>query len=203
MVRYVTLLLTLAGGLLSGCVSLGSMAMTAPALQSLDDYPLDGSVEVDPELSKVSQELRLREVRHTLAETQCGSRIAVYRGVRGEQKFSGTLLKKSRHEIEIVNCIHREPVPGPDDRQQMQTSHVPIRSFKTTELVRVDVLDPPPADYVAPNLEECWDEMMVAKIIYRSGRPTTLYPMTIPKGHTLDPEHPPEPGSVRFYGDPE
>ncbi len=48
-----------------------------------------------------------------------------------------------------------------------------------------------PRTYVAPDLEECWDEMMVAKIIYRSGRPTTLYPMTIPKGHTLDPEHPP------------
>lgn len=209
MLRPLTLLLLAAAPWLSGCMPfapilpndsavLAETARTEPTVYGMDDFDVD-----EPLVPEASYDLMQLQAKETLSKTPCGSRIKVYVVPRGQRGFTGTLVRKTADEIELMNCLWRDIVPSPDGDRQMRTSHVPLRVIRLSEMVRVAVLDPPPPGYTAPDLEEDASDIMIEKIVYRSGKKSTLYPMTIPQGSTLDPDHPPEPGSVRFFGDPE
>jgi hypothetical protein len=209
MLRPLTLLLLAAAPWLSGCMAfapilpndssiLAETARTGPTVYGMDDFVAD-----EPPLPDFSYELMRYEVDKTLSSTPCGSRIKVYVVPRGQRGFTGTLVRKTADEIELMNCIWIDAVPGPGGHAQVRTSHVPMRMIPLSEMVRIDVLDPPPPGFAPPDLDEDPYDIMIEKIVYRSGKKSTLYPKTVPRGATLDPDHPPEPGSVRFFGDPE
>jgi hypothetical protein len=58
------------------------------------------------------------------------------------QSICGTLQSKNRHEVELVNCICQEVIPGPDGEKQAKYSHVPWQAIKISCLTHfVDLSD--------------------------------------------------------------
>lgn len=207
MLRAFTLLLLAGASWLSGCTPLGPIlniesppvaVHREPTVYGMDDFEAD-----EPLVPGASYDLMQLDAKETLSKTPCGSRIKVYVVPQGQRGFSGTLVRKTENEVELMNCIWRDIVTGPDGIRQARTSHVPMRVIPISEMIRVAVLDPPAPGFTPPDLDESPDDVLIEKIVYLSGKKSTLYPMTIPQGWSLDPDDPPEPGSVRFFGDPE
>lgn len=118
-------------------------------------------------LARIDREL----VVQMIAETPEGSQVSL--GTATHQRYTGTLIKGQLKDpvdrVGLLNCISRETVPGPGDRQQCKTSHVPLQVFETSELTEFSVISPPPENFKAPNITKDSSGVTVAEIVFRDG----------------------------------
>lgn len=68
-----------------------------------------------------------------------------------------------------MSCISREFVPGPDGRDQIQTSHVPYQFFQTRSVKSFTVASPPAPDFDVEEMELDHHEYFIAKFESLSG----------------------------------
>lgn len=145
--------------------SSGSQASDASDEPQLTaEFNLDDPAERQKVLASIDHEL----MGETIATTAIGSQVSIV--VDFDRRFTGTLLSGNAQGAELLNCIGKEVVPGPDSQKQCKTSHVPFQSFKTSSLTSFLVLSPPPADFAPPDLKQDASGVTVAEIVYRDGR---------------------------------
>lgn len=63
--------------------------------------------------------------------------------------FDGTLISRDADQMELMNCLSKEVVPGPRGIQQLKTSHVPLQSFSRASIAGFTAIFPPAPGYAA------------------------------------------------------
>ena len=172
MLRQLNPILLLVCCFLPGCmaanptaVSSGSVASDSSDEQELTrDFNLNDPAERQKTLARIDHEL----MRQIIADTPRGSQVSIV--VDFDRQYTGTFLNGGAEGVELMNCIGREAVPGPDGQKQCKTSHVPFQSFKTSSMTRFMVISPPPPDFAAPDISKDTSGVSVAEIVYRDGR---------------------------------
>lgn len=171
MCRQLTLLFLLGGLALAGCMSAGpiTFASKRTETEAPNDAPADFDFDAsDPAsaqqaIAQIDREL----LRHIIAETPRGSLVRVHADTK--ETFEGTLLKANSDVVELMNCIGRKPVPGPNGALQLQTSHTPLRSFETAKLTGFTVSAPPPPDFAPPDITDDSSAVTLKDFLYRDG----------------------------------
>ena len=75
-----------------------------------------------------------------IAEAPLGSRVSVVNDF--DQRAHGILLRKTPETLELMNCICKEIVPGPDGQKQCKTSHIPVLAVPRSTLTYFSVMLP-------------------------------------------------------------
>lgn len=101
-----------------------------------------------------------------IAETSPGSLVDVS---NSDGRYQGTLLSGGASGVQLMNCIGREVVPGPDGQRQLKTSHVPVQTFQISSLTGFTVIAPPKPDFAPPDLSQETKGLAVAEIVYQDG----------------------------------
>ena len=155
--------------LLSGCFSMPIIPGTGWHIDSPEEawvMSAEDSIFDDPdELPNMSTP---EGTRALLLRAPRGSKVLVTDDARNQ--ISGTLLRADDETVELMNCLSKEIVPGPQGMQQCKTSHVPFRSLSTSSLLQLRYIAPPPPDFDAEAFTEDPCEHCVAAIVYHSGR---------------------------------
>lgn len=154
---------------LTGCVGINPVALTsARHLRALasDQHP---GREFDIHKSREAiQAVDHQLMRESMQETQRGSQVHIVD--EHDRRYLGTLVRVSPDEVELMNCICREVVPGPDGHEQCKTSHVPFQSLPTASMTHFYVASPPSSDFVPPDSGFDTSDVSIQEIVYRSGR---------------------------------
>ena len=185
-------LLILVTSIQSGCMSLDSFTRLSnrQSDQRGVEDPLDFSFNLnDPaERQAVPASLDHEILRLAIANTRTGSIVSVSNEI-GHQ-FHGILFKKSPNSVELMNCIGKEVVPGPDGRDQCKTTHVPFQSFGISTLLHF-------ASHVSaskkkPVREIRYDtgNVTVDALIFKSGRRLRWSEPPVPSELDDDPDSP-------------
>lgn len=85
------------------------------------------------------------QIRNQIARTAVGSQVSFIDV--NNQRFNGILVDSESGTMELMSCVSRDIVPGPDGQEQIQTSHVPFRFFPTESIKAFAVVSPPPPDF--------------------------------------------------------
>jgi hypothetical protein len=83
--------------------------------------------------------------RDHIAGTTIGSQVSVVNEF--DQRFNGILMSSGLEGMELMSCISREIVPGPDGQDQIQTSHIPFQFFQTRSIKAFAVVAAPAPDF--------------------------------------------------------
>lgn len=155
-------------GFLSGCVTENSIVrrVDSPAVKIPGEHELDLE---NPAVVRGQIEVLDRELmKDLLVRTPAGSQVHLID--ESDRRYMGTLLNANQEEVDLVNCVCRETVAGPDDQRQCKTSHVPFQSLKMSSLTRLEVIAPPPEDDAGRPLQFDSSDVTVDAIIFKSGR---------------------------------
>jgi len=139
-------------GILAGCASGPSFDIPA------------GS----PEEPVLNGEMRLEYLRTEIDATPLGSQVNCVN--ESKQSISGTLLSKGRNQIELVNCLCQEAIPGPDGNMQAKQSHQPWRAIEVSSLTHFSNLSPLQRNQTQRKLAEEIPRPSVNAIILKGGR---------------------------------
>lgn len=131
------------------------------------DFELLDRVDADGRLAMLPVDRQL--LRELAAATPRGSQVRIA-DESDSRYFIGTLLHVTDEQVDLMNCVCREPVPAPDGRKQCKTSHVPFQSFKASSLTHFTVLAPPASDFPSPESELDTSEVCVTELVFKSGR---------------------------------
>lgn len=101
-----------------------------------------------------------------IADTHPGSLVDVS---NLDGRYQGTLLSGGASGVQLMNCIGKEVVPGPEGQRQLKTSHVPFQTFKIASLTSFSVIAPPKPDFAPPDLSQETKGLAVADIVYQDG----------------------------------
>lgn len=170
--RFARIFLLL-GCTLPGCMTASPMTAlsTSSTIQQADKQPmkLDDEFNLhDPgDVQQAFALVHLELTRQTLSRIPPGSLVIL--GDESGRQFSGTMLRANADEIELLNSICKEPVPGPHGQKQCKTSHLPYQTFQLSNLKNFAVQAPPPPDFSAPTLEDDHSECTVESIVFKSG----------------------------------
>ncbi len=112
-------------------------------------------------------QLRAEVTASEIAATPLGSyvRITDDAGLT----FDGTLISRDANQMELMNCLTKEVVPGPHGIRQLKTSHIPLQSFSRGTIAAFTAIFPPAPGYAAPDLPEDWSPATIGAIVYRDG----------------------------------
>ena len=165
-------LLILVTSIQSGCMSLDSFTRLSnrQSDQRGVEDPLDFSfnlndpVESRAALANIDHEL----MRLEIANTRPGSMVSVSNEI-GRQ-FHGTLFKKGPNSVEVMNCIGKEVVPGPNGDNQCKTTHVPFQSFGISTLLRFAAHVPASKKKPVRGIRYDVGDTTVDALIFKSGR---------------------------------
>lgn len=83
--------------------------------------------------------------------------------------FDGTLISRDADQMELMNCLSKEVVPGPRGIQQLKTSHVPLQSFSRASIAGFTAIFPPAPGYAAGDFPGDWSPATIGEIVYRDG----------------------------------
>lgn len=168
--RHTIILCLLAYSAIGGCMTVPPHTMSAfkpsangAAKPGDRDYNLNNPVEAQQMVDGIDLVL----VRQTIAETPVGSSVSVVDS--REQICTGTFIKTDRDQIELLNCVTKEAVPGPYGMRQCKTSHVPIQSFEIKGLKRFAAISAPPPGFQVPDIRKDSSGATVAEIVFQDG----------------------------------
>lgn len=154
---------------LTGCVGINPVALTsARHLRALacDQHPgREFDMHNAREAIKTVDHQMMRE---SMQGTPLGSQVHFVDEL--DRRYLGTLVKVSPDEVELMNCICREVVAGPDGHKQCKTSHVPFQSLPTASMTQFLVVSPPSSDFAPPDAGFDSGDVSIEEIVYRSGR---------------------------------
>lgn len=160
----------------AGCMSLDSFTVwpnrdsdnwsveQSPARQ----FDLNDSAERQAALARIDRE----SMRVVIANARLGSSVAI--SDEFGHQFHGTLFQKGPHSVEVMNCICKEVVPGPDGENQCKTSHVPFQSFTISNLLGFTYFDSPSKLIAAERIRYHSRDITVEALIFMSGRRLSL-----------------------------
>lgn len=131
------------------------------------DFDLLDRVDEDRRLARLPVDREL--LRKMAAATPRGSQVRIA-DESDSRYFIGTLLHVTDEQVELMNCVCREPVATPDGRKQCKTSHVPFQSFKAPSLTHFTVLASPESDFPSSETELDTSEVCVTELVFKSGR---------------------------------
>ena len=155
---------------LAGCTAMDSAVVRSGKFLLLPDHTVDFEFDLtDPtSIQKTNATLNTAYTTDLLLRTRRGSQVALVDDA--DHRFMGTLLNATATEVELMNCICREVVPGPADQKQCKTSHVPFQSLKTSSLTHFTLISPPARGFptAADEIDSC--DVTVGEIVYRNGR---------------------------------
>ncbi len=155
--------------LLSGCVGINPVAFTsARHLRALSSDQQQGRSFDLHKSREVIQAIDHQMMQVSMDETPHGSQVQIVD--EQDRRYLGTLIKVSPDKVELMNCICREVVAGPDGLEQCKTSHVPFQSLPTATMTHFQVVSPPASDFVPPDDGFDSSDVSVEEIVYRSGR---------------------------------
>jgi hypothetical protein len=119
------------------------------------------------EVGEIDRELRLQILREEMKGAVPGSKVHII-DATGRTSLA-TLLTAGPDGVNVMNCLSRDAVPGPNGQQQCRTSHLPYQSFDIESLRRFQVLSPPSPDFVAPEVGGGGGDVTVAAVVFHSG----------------------------------
>jgi hypothetical protein len=128
------------------------------------DFDLNDPAERQRLLANIDHKV----MGYAITNTPRGSQVSLV--VDFDHQFRGTVLRADPNGVELMNCIGKEVVPGPNGRRQLKTSHVPFQSFKTSSMTHFTVISPPPPDFAPPDIDQDTSAVSIAEIVYKSGR---------------------------------
>jgi len=162
---------------LSGCMAMnwvagsaGSVppvAETTPADGLAADFDLDVESESPADVAEIDHEFQQQIIREELKGAVPGSKVRIV-DATGRTSLA-TLLTAGPDGVNVMNCLSRDVVPGPNGQQQCRTSHLPYQSFGIESLRRFEVLSPPAPDFVAPPIGGGGGDVTVAEVVFHSG----------------------------------
>lgn len=156
---------------LPGCMAPNSIAVRSnrPAIDSTDALPAARNYDFDlDQPAETQMVLAARSpgsTRDLLMSTPRGSLVSLVDNL--DCRYMGTLLSADPEELELMNCVCREVVPGPNGQRQCKTSHVPFQSLKTSSMTHLIVISPPSPDSDSP---EDSRDLTVDALVFKSGR---------------------------------
>lgn len=120
-----------------------------------------------PVTDETERQFRAEIVAEEIATTPLGS----YVGITDDagKSFLGTFLQRSPDNVELMNCLTRETVPGPHGVMQCRTSHVPLQSFPRSSITRFGAFHPPSPSFSVVDVQKDSSGVTVAEIVYRDG----------------------------------
>lgn len=102
----------------------------------------------------------------------CGSFVNVVDD--SDRRMIGTLINKSRDQVELMNCICQETVPGPEGQPQCKRSHTPFCSIKIASMTHFSALAPPSSDFESLQKDNDSDDATVVEVVFMSERRKSL-----------------------------
>ncbi|MEI8382236.1 MAG: hypothetical protein WCJ09_19045 [Planctomycetota bacterium] len=157
---------------LPGCVGINPVALTSARhlrVLTSDQHPgRDFDMHKSREAIKAIEAIDHQMMRESMQETPRGSQVQIVDEL--DRRYLGTLIRVSPDEVELMNCICREVVAGPDGHEQCKTSHVPFQSLPTESMTHFLVVSPPSSDFAPPDAGFDRGDVSVEEIVYRSGR---------------------------------
>lgn len=126
------------------------------------------SIEFDDRDKQAIDDMEGEFLREQITSTLRGSQVGIYDEFGG--RYTGTVLRAGPKQVEIMNCISQEVIPGPDGQRQCKTSHIPFLTVDTSAVTHFVTISPPPSDFPATNDEIDGTEYSVAEIVNRSGQ---------------------------------
>jgi hypothetical protein len=105
--------------------------------------------------------------RELAVRTKPGSKVTIFDDSR--RSFTGTLVRADANQVELLDCLSREVVPGPGDTQQQQTSYVRFRSLAMRSLTHLTILSSPAKAFISPNPSDGRD-VSIAAVVLMDGR---------------------------------
>jgi hypothetical protein len=170
MPRQLNSILVLVCCFLPGCMSGPSLGLAARKPSSDVDIQQQQTSDFDLNDTTGHQQLPTdidyASLRQGIVKTPLGSHVRVS---DQHHSYTGTLLERGADRVVLMNSICKEAVPGPDGQMQCKTSHTPIQSFATSSVTGFTTFSPPPAGFVAPDINEDGSSVTVADIVYRDG----------------------------------
>ncbi len=165
--------LALLGCLLPGCAAFDSLAVSDRPIESAlksDDMVLRSTFDLDdPEETQASLDALNREfIRDMLKDTPRGSQVHIVDAE--DHRYTGTLLRSGSDQVELLSCMSREVVPGPDGQQQCKTSHVAFQTLPVATMTHFTVLSKPPANFPATDEEIDGHDLGIDEIVFFTGR---------------------------------
>lgn len=165
------LVLVLVCCFLPGCVVAKSIAVWSgrPSGDSRDElgvrpeFNLNDPAERQRALESIDHEL----MREEIVKTPRDSRVCVV--IDFDQQFQGTIVSASPERVELMNCIFREIVPGPDGQQQCKTSHLPYMSVEIEKMTRFQAVTPPPANFDSRETNSDNSDSVIDSIVLLDG----------------------------------
>ncbi|WLD11724.1 hypothetical protein [Planctellipticum variicoloris] len=169
----------LGGCLLLACATVGAAAVWSALDTSagLDGVRTGLGFEIDlttvpptllvPVTDETERQFRAEIVAQEIAAAPLGSyvRLTDHAGLT----FLGTILSRDSDQVELLNCLTREVVPGPRGIRQCKTSHVPLQSFSRASIAGFTVCYPAAPDDAVSDLKEDWSAATIGEIVYRDG----------------------------------
>lgn len=119
-------------------------------------------------LSSIPQGIDLPVLEETIRTTSPGSRVRC--SDSSKQHIYGTLLTKNDQQLELVNGISLETVPGPDGELQAKYSHVPWQLIELSSLTGYAVMAKPDVKRTQKELQDEIQLSSVESIVLKSGR---------------------------------
>jgi hypothetical protein len=87
-----------------------------------------------------------------------------------DHRYLGIVLSATTDDVELMDCIDQETVPGPNGPTQVKTNHVPFRTFPASSIVSCETVSPTPRDFDAPEIGVNCEEYIVEEFVFRNGR---------------------------------
>lgn len=120
-----------------------------------------------PATDESMRQFRAEVTALEIAATPLGSYVRITDDTG--KTFDGTLISRDANQMELMNCLTREAVPGPRGIKQLKTSHVPLQSFSRASIAGFTAIYPPAPGYAAPDLPVDWSPATIGEIVYRDG----------------------------------
>lgn len=176
MMRRFTLLALLACCSLPGCASLDLFRLTRSVRSHSGDSTFDfeitdsgvkrsdSGIKVMQEAARIDHDFLVQQI----VKTRPGSQVAL--NDNSDLRYVGTVLSASRSGIELMNCICKEVVPGPDGQMQCKTSHIPSWYLSTDDVTHYIVIAPPSREFADVAISRSKNHVTVDSIVFMSGR---------------------------------
>lgn len=149
----------------TGCVGTGplGLAFTSSSGLSTSDFDAMFPARDQAGLSSACPEF----TRELAVRTQRGSKVTIHDD--SGRQFSGMLLTADAGQLQLLDCLIREPVAAPNDQRQLQTSFVRFRSLPMSSLTHLMIISSPAAGFVAPKPSDRRD-VSIAAVVLQDGR---------------------------------
>jgi|GEM_PF-3524956 len=171
---------------LSGCQTIGSLpvSMLPSRITSsaVDDNQGDGAFDLNGagekktihnKKDKKDKQKALENIDHELVkqmidEAPTNAQVCVV--IDFDHQYCGILHKRNADNLELLNSVSKEAVPGPAGQKQCKTSHLPFQSFKIASITRFMVISPPAPGFISPDLTKDTRSVTLSEIVYKDGR---------------------------------